>query len=75
MDPAESLVNIVKPSSLKSPGRKLAVAVFSIVLALMATSLIASGTSKLVCKKPVYVALAENFMKARLLEGESKAGK
>ena len=35
-----------------------------IVLALMATSLIATGTSKLVCKKPIYVALAENFMAA-----------
>jgi len=33
-----------------------------IVLALMATSLIATGASKLVCKKPIYVALAENFM-------------
>ena len=46
-----------------------------LVLALMATSLIASGTSKLICKKPVYAALAENFMKARLLAGESKVGK
>ena len=46
-----------------------------LVLALMATSLIASGTSKLICKKPVYVALAENFMKARLLAAETKAGK
>lgn len=35
-----------------------------IVLALMATSLIATGASKLVCKKPIYVALAENFMQA-----------
>ena len=36
-----------------------------LVLALMATSLIASGASKLVCKKPIYYALAENFMAAR----------
>ena len=35
-----------------------------IVFALMATSLIATGASKLVCKKPIYVALAENFMAA-----------
>lgn len=35
-----------------------------IVLALMATSLIATGASKLVCRKPIYVALAENFMAA-----------
>ena len=38
-----------------------------LVLALMATSLIASGASKLVCRKPIYFALAENFMTARLL--------
>jgi H+/Cl- antiporter ClcA len=43
-----------------------------LVLALMATSLIASGASKLVCKKPIYYALAENFMTARLLS--AKAG-
>jgi len=35
-----------------------------IVFALMATSLIATGASKFVCKKPIYVALAENFMAA-----------
>lgn len=35
-----------------------------LVLALMATSLIASGASKLVCRKPIYFALAENFMAA-----------
>lgn len=35
-----------------------------IVFALMATSLIATGASKFVCKKPIYVALAENFMTA-----------
>ena len=35
-----------------------------LVLALMATSLIASGASKLVCRKPIYYALAENFMAA-----------
>jgi H+/Cl- antiporter ClcA len=33
-----------------------------LVLALMATSLIASGTSKLICKKSIYIALAENFL-------------
>jgi H+/Cl- antiporter ClcA len=43
-----------------------------LVLALMATSLIASGASKLVCRKPIYYALAENFMTARLLS--AKAG-
>ncbi len=43
-----------------------------LVLALMATSLIASGASKLVCKKPIYYALAETFMTARLLS--QKAG-
>lgn len=35
-----------------------------LVLAMMATSLLASGTSKLICKKPIYNALAENFMRA-----------
>lgn len=35
-----------------------------IVFALMATSILATGASKLVCKKPIYVALAENFMAA-----------
>ena len=38
-----------------------------LVLAMMATSLIASGTSKLICRKPIYVALAENFMLAQVL--------
>ena len=33
-----------------------------LVLAMMATSLIASGASKLVCKKPIYEALAENLL-------------
>ena len=33
-----------------------------LVLAMMATSLLASGTSKLICNKSIYVALAENFM-------------
>ena len=33
-----------------------------LVLALMATSMIASGASKLICKKPIYYALAENFI-------------
>ena len=44
-----------------------------LVLALMATSLIASGASKLVCRKPIYYALAENFMTARLLAQEAGA--
>jgi len=43
-----------------------------LVLALMATSLIASGASKLVCRKPIYFALAENFMTGRLLAQEKK---
>jgi len=33
-----------------------------LVLAMMATALIASGTSKLICKKPIYEALAENIL-------------
>jgi H+/Cl- antiporter ClcA len=44
-----------------------------LVLALMATSLIASGASKLVCRKPIYYALAENFMTARLLSAKAAA--
>jgi len=44
-----------------------------LVLALMATSLIASGASKLICKKPIYFALAENFMTARLLAQKAMA--
>jgi len=32
------------------------------VLAMLATALIASGTSKLICKKPIYEALAENLL-------------
>ena len=44
-----------------------------LVLALMATSLIASGASKLVCRKPIYYALAENFMTARLLAQQQQA--
>ena len=43
-----------------------------LVLALMATSLIASGASKLVCRKPIYYALAENFMTNRLLAQQKK---
>jgi H+/Cl- antiporter ClcA len=35
-----------------------------LVLAMMATSLLASGASKLICKKPIYNALAENFLAA-----------
>ena len=46
-----------------------------LVLALMATSLIASGASKLVCKKPIYYALAENFMVARKLAQKDEAKK
>ena len=44
-----------------------------LVLALMATSLIASGASKLICRKPIYFALAENFMTARLLSAKAGA--
>lgn len=33
-----------------------------LVLAMMATSLIATGTSKLICRKSIYFALAENFL-------------
>ena len=33
-----------------------------LVLAMMATALISSGVSKLVCKKPIYEALAENLL-------------
>jgi len=33
-----------------------------LVLAMMATSLLATGTSKLICHKSIYVARAENFM-------------
>ena len=35
-----------------------------LVLAMMATSLIATGTSKLICHKSIYFALAENFLAA-----------
>ncbi|HHJ36540.1 MAG TPA: chloride channel protein [Gammaproteobacteria bacterium] len=34
-----------------------------LVLAMMATALISSGVSKIVCKKPIYEALAENLLK------------
>lgn len=44
-----------------------------LVLALMATSMIASGASKLICKKPIYYALAESFMTARLLAQKAEA--
>jgi len=44
-----------------------------LVLALMATSMIATGASKLICKKPIYFALAENFMTARLLAQKAAA--
>ncbi len=33
-----------------------------LVMAMMATALIAAGTSKLICRKPVYEALAENLL-------------
>ena len=33
-----------------------------LVLAMMATALIATGTSKLICRKSIYFALAENFL-------------
>lgn len=33
-----------------------------LVLAMLATAMIASGTSKLVCKKPIFEALAENIL-------------
>ncbi|MDT8283018.1 MAG: chloride channel protein [Gammaproteobacteria bacterium] len=33
-----------------------------LVLAMMATALISSGVSKLICKKPIYEALAENLL-------------
>jgi H+/Cl- antiporter ClcA len=46
-----------------------------LVLALMATSLIASGASKLVCKKPIYYALAENFMATRKLTHKDEVKK
>ncbi len=45
-----------------------------LVLALMATSMIASGASKLICKKPVYYALAENFMTTHVLTQKTEAG-
>ena len=45
-----------------------------LVLALMATSMIASGASKLVCKKPIYYALADNFMAARAQTKTDEAG-
>ena len=41
-----------------------------LVLAMMATSLIATGTSKLICRKSIYFALAENFL-AMMRERES----
>lgn len=43
-----------------------------LVLALMATSLIASGASKLICKKPIYYALVENFMTVHDLAKKEK---
>ena len=42
------------------------------VLAMMATSLLASGTSKLICKQPIYNALAENFMRGLTQEKKAK---
>lgn len=43
-----------------------------LVLAMMATSLLASGASKLVCQKSIYVALAENFMATINIEANKK---
>jgi len=45
-----------------------------LVLAMMATALIASGTSKLVCKKPIYEALAENLL-AMMSDQKSRQNK
>jgi H+/Cl- antiporter ClcA len=42
-----------------------------LVLALMATSLIGAGTSKIICRQAVYFALADNFL--ALLEQTSRA--
>ncbi len=42
-----------------------------LVLVMMATSLLATGASKLVCRKPIYNALAENFI--RMLSQNKKA--
>lgn len=42
-----------------------------LVLAMMATSLIATGSSKLICKKSIYVALAESFI-ASLVPTQSR---
>ncbi|HHJ36470.1 MAG TPA: chloride channel protein [Gammaproteobacteria bacterium] len=44
-----------------------------LVLAMMATALIASGTSKLICKKPIYEALAENIL-AMMSDKQSRQG-
>ncbi len=41
------------------------------VLAMMATALLASGASKLICRKPIYNALAENFLRG--LAADKKA--
>lgn len=46
-----------------------------LVLAMMATSLIATGTSKLICRKSIYFALAENFMAALNQEDKEKITK
>ncbi len=46
------------------------------VLAMMATSLLATGASKLVCRKPVYGVLAKNFLRGLAEEKKEKiAGK
>ena len=45
-----------------------------LVLAMMATSLIATGTSKLICRKSIYFALAENFLaNLKMTEPDVKA--
>ena len=46
-----------------------------LVLAMMATSLLASGTSKLICPKPIYHALAENFIRALAQEKKEQIEK
>ncbi|MBT8118567.1 MAG: chloride channel protein [Gammaproteobacteria bacterium] len=45
-----------------------------LVLAMMATALIASATSRLICKKPIYEALAENLL-AMMSDKQSREAK
>jgi H+/Cl- antiporter ClcA len=44
----------------------------ALVVPLMLASLIAFGSSRLVCKEGVYHALAHNFVKAGLFAGEKE---